>query len=84
MRISLRHTMKLLHMVHVIVSYDTEYEKSCVLMDIREVARLLKWRAYIFTCSYATAWELWLELEEKRGFAFEEVLAFINNGKTGE
>lgn len=42
------------------------------------VAELLKKRAYMFLCSYKTAWIKWLEEEEKQGFTYEEVMKYIN------
>ena len=43
-----------------------------ILLKAEErVARLLSRRAYIFTCSYKTAWKQWLGEEEKEGFTYE-------------
>jgi hypothetical protein len=46
-------------------------------MDIRTVSSILKRRAYIFTCSYKTAWENWLTVEEKQGFTYKEIIQYI-------
>lgn len=40
----------------------------------KRVSKLLSFRAYIFTCSYRTAWDNWLEENEKEGFAFEDMV----------
>lgn len=50
-------------------------------MDIKEVVKLLERRAYIFTCSYTTAWENWLTDEEKQGLSYEEVLDYMEKEK---
>ena len=47
-------------------------------MDTRiKVAKLLKMRAYIFECSYHTAWSLWMDEEEKQGFTYVEVIPYV-------
>ena len=51
--------------------HNESYKQSSVVAD------LLKARAYIFTCSYKTAWELWLEDNEKFDFTFEEIKEYI-------
>jgi hypothetical protein len=35
------------------------------------VARLISNRAYIFTCSYKTAWNQYMTDEEKQGFTYD-------------
>jgi hypothetical protein len=40
-----------------------------------KVARLLCWRAYIFTCSYKTAWEIFMMDDEKLGFTYDYLVA---------
>lgn len=41
------------------------------------VAELLELRAYIFTCSYQTAWEQYMEDNEKFNFTLEEILDYL-------
>jgi hypothetical protein len=45
-----------------------------VLEAEERVLRLLIKRAYMFTCSYKTAWENWLEDDEKEGFTYEYIV----------
>ncbi|WP_079708609.1 hypothetical protein [Paraliobacillus ryukyuensis] len=51
--------------------YDDRYEQPKV------VAELVKVRAYIFTCSYKTAWENWLDDDEKYDFTFEQIKKYF-------
>lgn len=46
-------------------------------MEIKTVAKILMRRAYIFTCSYRTAWVQWMEQEEKSSFKFDEIFDYI-------
>lgn len=41
------------------------------------VAELLELRAFIFTCSFRTAWKEYLEDDEKFDFTLEEILNYI-------
>lgn len=43
------------------------------------VCRLLAKRAYIFTCSSRTAWDNWLEEDEKEGFTYDYIIDYLNN-----
>lgn len=37
------------------------------------VAEIVRRRAFMYTCSYETAWNNWLDDGEKAGFTFEEL-----------
>lgn len=51
-----------------------------ILEKEEKVARLVSNRAYIFTCSYKTAWEQWMTEDEKEGFSYEYlVLDYMEN-----
>ncbi|MGH0480957.1 MULTISPECIES: hypothetical protein [Bacillus] len=47
-------------------------------MDIKKVAEVLQEQAYIFTCSYETAWKRWMHPAITESFTFEEVVTHIN------
>lgn len=42
------------------------------------VIYLLTSRAYIFTCSYKTAWDNWLTDEEKQDYTFDEIMDYLD------
>lgn len=44
------------------------------------VANLVKQRAFIFTCSYQTAWSLWLDEEEQQGYKYTEIAKHLKGG----
>jgi len=43
-------------------------------LNITKVSEILLNRAYIFTCSYETAWTQWMDEDEKEQFTFNEVM----------
>ena len=44
------------------------------------VARIVPRIAFMFTCSYKTAWEQWMDENEKEGFSYEHlVLDYMAN-----
>ncbi len=51
--------------------YDGVYGQT------KAVAELVKVRAYIFTCSYKTAWENYLDDDEKYDFTFEQIKEYL-------
>lgn len=44
---------------------------------VHAVAILVKRRAEMFTWSYKTAWDNWVEDEEKQGFKYEQVKVYL-------
>lgn len=44
------------------------------------VAKLVRVRAYIFTCTYQTTWTLWLDEEEKQGYTYQEIAEHLAKG----
>lgn len=56
-----------------------KHKEDC--KGIKEVAKYLKFRAFIFMCSYQTAWNQHLSLSERSNFNFEDVYNFIKNKK---
>jgi len=46
--------------------------------QLKRVIKLTKKRAYIFTCSYKTAWDNWMLEEEKEWYLYEEIEPHLN------
>ncbi|MGG0187245.1 hypothetical protein [Bacillus rhizoplanae] len=47
-------------------------------MDIEKVENVLKEQAFIFTCSYKTAWKHYMHPAITERFTFEEVMDCVN------
>lgn len=50
-------------------------------ITLRHVGNKLRRRAYMFTCSYKTAWENWMEKKHTEKFSFEEVVEHLEKGR---
>jgi hypothetical protein len=46
-------------------------------MSIHEAAANLKFKAAIFTCSYKTAWNNFVESDTLEAYSFDEVMDYI-------
>ncbi|MCY9708508.1 hypothetical protein M5X00_31255 [Paenibacillus alvei] len=47
-------------------------------MELENVAKALKDTAYMFMCSYKTAWEQFMHPAITEKFTFDEVMEYIN------
>lgn len=47
-------------------------------IDIEPLSEYLKWRSYIFTCSYETAWNNYID-ESLKVYTFDEVYDYIQS-----
>jgi len=45
---------------------------------MHEVSELLKDRAFMFACSYKTAWNEHMKDDEKEGYTFNQVIDYIS------
>lgn len=53
---------------------------SIMLEKEERVARIVSRRAYMFTCSYKTVWDQWMDEREKEGLSYERlVLDYMTN-----
>lgn len=60
--------------------YEKEIQRlySETYKQPKVVAELLKSRAFIFTCSYKTVWENYMDDNEKYDFTYEEIIEYLD------
>ncbi|MFF2878130.1 hypothetical protein ACFVR2_17595 [Gottfriedia sp. NPDC057991] len=48
-----------------------------IRLKVETISETLRSRAYMFTCSYLTAWNNYLTEDEKEGYSFDDVKSYM-------
>lgn len=75
--------LEIIEQAEKVVFYEKELDRLYTdrYHTIKTVAELLYFRAYMFTCSYVTAWNNHLDEDEKMGFTYMQVVSYLCNYK---